>query len=159
MSPVEGDFEVWVEFGSAADPATLAARIEQQRRGAAADAAELQKRLSSRGFTNRADPAIVRETRERLAAFSAREERLAALTSNLTSKLTSKIASKTAGNGSVPEGGSQDGTRRPGDRPGRPGNASPRSRPGRNGGSWASNPAPKIASKTAESRGAPEGGG
>ena len=94
---MEGGFEVPVELGSAADPTTPAARIEQQRRGIAADAAKLQKRLSSRGFTDRADPAIVRETRERLAALSARKERQAALASNL--------ASKTARSGSAPEGG------------------------------------------------------
>ena len=104
VSLVEGGFEVSVELGSAADPATLAARIEQQRRGVAADAAKLQKRLSSRGFTDRADPAIVRQTRERLAALTAREERLAALASNLASKPTSKTVGKPAGSGDAPKG-------------------------------------------------------
>ena len=83
VSLVEGGFEVSVELGSAADPATLAARIEQQRRGVAADAAKLRKRLANPGFAERAEAAIVRETRERLAALTAREERLAALVSKM----------------------------------------------------------------------------
>ena len=83
VSLVERGFEVSVELGSAADPATLAARIERQRRGVAADAGKLRKRLESPGFVARADTAIVGETRERLAALTAREERLAALVANL----------------------------------------------------------------------------
>ena len=84
VSLVESGFEVSVELGSAADPATLSDRIEKQRRRAAADAAKLEKRLSSPGFTERADPAVVEETRDRLAALRAREERLASLAAEMT---------------------------------------------------------------------------
>ena len=99
VSLVEGGFEVSVELGSAADPATLAARIEQQRRGVAADAAKLRKRLANPGFAERAEAAIVRETRERLAALTAREERLAALVSKMAEAGTAAAAGSPEGGG------------------------------------------------------------
>ena len=99
VSLVEGGFEVSVELGSAADPATLAARIEHQRRGVAADAAKLRKRLANPGFAERAEAAIVRETRERLAALTAREERLAALVSKMAEAGTAAAAGSPEGGG------------------------------------------------------------
>ena len=83
VSLVESGFEISVELGSAADPATLSARIEKQRRRSAADAAKLAKRLTSPGFVERADTAVVEETRDRLAALRAREERLATLAAEM----------------------------------------------------------------------------
>ena len=83
VSLVESGFEVSVELGSAADPATLSARIEKQGRRAAADAAKLAKRLADPRFAERADAVIVSETRDRLAALRAREDRLAALAAEM----------------------------------------------------------------------------
>lgn len=98
---MEGGFEVSVEFGSVADPTTPAARIRSAGMSpppppscgsgsTAADSPNAPTRRSSR------------KTRERLALFPAREERL---TANLASNLASKPASKIGGSGGAPEGG------------------------------------------------------
>ena len=63
-------------LGDVVDLAAEQARLARDRDKAEAEAQKLRQKLANPGFTGRADPAVVEETRERLAAAEAEAARI-----------------------------------------------------------------------------------
>jgi valyl-tRNA synthetase len=64
-------------LGDVVDLAAERARLSREQGKAEAEAAKLRQKLANPGFTGRADPAVIEETRERLAAADGEAARIA----------------------------------------------------------------------------------
>ena len=74
---VLGEATAVLPLGDVVDLGAERARLSRDQGKAEAEAAKLRQKLANPGFTGRADPAVVEETRERLAAAEAEAARIA----------------------------------------------------------------------------------